>query len=199
MKPVGLFDMDGTLFEYVETLRKDMRALMSPGEQEPEDLFDENKPYLKARMDLIKSVPGWWLRLPPLRLGWNVWHLAQRLGFENQILTKGPRSKPLAWAEKAECIHHWFGSDITINIVGKDKDAYYGRFLCDDYIPYIEGWLAHRPRGLGIMVAAKHNEGYSNPNVIRFHGHNLDEVERALTAVYKRGPKEHWRDYLEDR
>lgn len=110
---VALFDMDGTLFDYDGQLREDLATLMSPNETMPEDIFDESIPWLKARMHLIKSQPGWWRELPKLQLGWDVYHVAVELGFCIDILTKGPRSKPQAWAEKVECIMRHFGDEVV--------------------------------------------------------------------------------------
>lgn len=194
--PVGLFDMDGTLCDYIGQLRVDMEALMAPGEGPYDNLYDETKPWLKVRMDLIKRQPGWWRSLPRLQLGWDVFDRALGLGFEIEILTKGPRSKSHAWAEKVEWIDRHFGPEMTINIVGKDKGHYYGRFLCDDYPPYVEGWLKHRPRGLGILIDNPSNRDFTHPNMIRYDGENLYEVSQHLEAVLKRKSGEHWRDYL---
>lgn len=193
---VGLFDMDGTLFDYVGQLRKDLRRLMSPQEMEPVNLWDEGLPHIKARMDLIKSQPGWWRKLPKFKLGWDIYEAAVEIGFCIDILTKGPLSKALAWAEKVECIAEHFGEDAVPNIVGKTKKRYYGRFLCDDYPEYVTDWLEHRPRGLAILPAHDYNEGFTHPNAIRYNGFNLVEVKRALQAAYDREPGEHWKDYL---
>ena len=183
---VGLFDMDGTLFDYDGQLRTDLAALMSPNEEMPDDIFDESLPWIKARMHLIKSQPGWWRNLPRFQLGWDVYEVAINLGFCIDILTKGPRSKPQAWAEKVECIMNHFGEDVVPNIVGKTKKRYYGAFLCDDYPPYVEDWLEHRPRGLVIMPAHCYNKHVTHPNVIRYDGSNLQEVRNALTVVMNR-------------
>ena len=193
---VGLFDMDGTLFDYVGQLRADLKKIMAPEETEPVNLWDESLPHIKARMSLIKNQPGWWRNLPKFHLGWEVYNVAINIGFCIDILTKGPLSKSQAWAEKVECIAYHFGEDVVPNIVGKTKKRYYGRFLCDDYPEYVEDWLKHRPRGLVIMPAHDYNEGFTHPNMIRYDGYNLDEVEAALEAVYARKDGEHWRDYL---
>lgn len=193
-QPIGLIDMDGTLYDYHEKLKADLRAIMSPGEVEPEDIFSEREPWMKARMDLIKSQVGWWRDLPKLRLGWQVYEVAEALGFDIQILTKGPASKSRAWAEKLECIQRDLG-DVTVNIVGRDKRGYYGHFLCDDYEPFLRGWLKHRPRGLGILIDNPSNRDFNHPNVLRFSG-DTEELARYLRAVRARLPHEHWREYL---
>lgn len=187
---VGLFDMDGTLFDYDGQLRRDLETLMSPNEEMPENIFDESIPWIKARMHLIKSQPGWWRDLPKFQLGWDVYEAAIELGFCIDILTKGPRSKPQAWAEKVECIMRHFPEEVVPNIVGKTKKRYYGAFLCDDYPPYVEDWLKHRPRGLAIMPAHHYNEKFSHPNVIRYDGTNLNQVREALEIVRDRKDRE---------
>ena len=183
---IGLFDMDGTLFDYDGQLRKDLATLMSPDETMPDNIFDESIPWIKARMHLIKSQPGWWRELPKFQLGWDVYEIAVELGFCIDILTKGPRSKPQAWAEKVECIMRHFGDEVVPNIVGKTKKRYYGSFLCDDYPPYVEDWLKHRPRGLAIMPAHDYNKNFTHKNVIRYDGTNLNQVREALLIVKNR-------------
>lgn len=217
-KKIALFDMDNTLFDYEGQLRRDLAALMSPGEVMPENLHDASLPYMKARINLIKMRPGWWRELPIHKPGFALLHAAQRAGFQCHILTKGPASKPHAWAEKVECIHHHFNGEISIDIVGDDmlcrkkgsdlvgadkqneksyeKAFRYGHVLCDDFPPYVLGWLKYRPRGLAILPAQPYNEGFEHPQAIRFDGTNLEEVERALGAVMARAPSENWRDRL---
>ena len=186
---LALFDMDNTLFDYDGQLRLDLAKLASPGEPCPFtdntiDLWDEDTyPYLKARSSLITRVPGWWRDLPKFKLGWDVYRIAETLGFMTAILTKGPSSKAHAWAEKVECIQNHLGCKAQINIVGEaDDDGFhakgnvYGRILVDDYPEYMNSWLKHRPRGLGIVPAKPYNEGYEHPQVIRYDGSNLTAV-----------------------
>ena len=203
---IALFDMDGVLFDYEGQMKSDLFKLMSPGEPDPmrfENLWDAMKkhPYLEARSELIKQVPGWWRSLPKLRLGWDVYHLANTIGFCCHILTKGPRSKPRAWAEKLDCITDHFGEDMSIDIVSnkvsnKSKSNTYGRVLMDDFPDYMLGWLKHRSRGLGIMPEQPCNKGFEHPNVIKYDGVNIAPVEAALRAVYARNPKQHWKELL---
>jgi 5'-nucleotidase len=191
-----LIDMDGTLVNYEDRLIEDMKKLMSPEEKEPEDWLDELKPHLKARMTLIKSQPGWWRKLPPLKLGMDVFTLAQLMNFQIEILTKGPQSNRAAWAEKAECIDAFFGREVIMNVVGKEKKNYFGHVLCEDWVPFLDDWLKHRPRGLGILIHNKKNADYKHENVIRYDGTNLEEIAKHLKAVSMRKSGEHWREYL---
>lgn len=201
---IALFDMDGTLFDYETTLRKDLLRLASPTErvyfEDPNcDLWDESKEWLKARIDLIKNQPGWWRDLPILTGGLVLWEEAKGIGFLCKILTKGPRSRSHAWAEKVECIDHHLGQEAEIDIVGgycRPKAGTYGRVLVDDYPQYMEGWLENRPRGLGIMPVHKYNESFSHENVIKYDGYNIEEVATAMNAAFNRPSNQHWRDYL---
>lgn len=201
-RPLALFDMDNTLYGYQEQLLKDMKRLAAPGEPElPTNLHDsESCPWLKARMDMIRMVPGWWRNLPRHEPGWEVLDLARKIGYEIEILTKGPRSKPHAWAEKAEAIARDFSreDDVAVNIVGKTKKRTYGRVLVDDYEDYVLAWLEKRPRGLVIMPAHDYNQTTSHPNVIRYDGslESKAEVHRALWAAFERTDGEHWKDRL---
>lgn len=192
---IGLIDMDGVLYDYIGQLKRDLLSIMSPNEILPSNLFDDEYPWIKARMKLIKSIPGWWRNLPKLQLGWDIFNLSKELGFENQILSKGPKRLHTAWAEKCECICADLGEETTVNIVGKNKNNYYGHFLCEDYPEYLKGWLEYRPRGLGILINNDYNTEFNHPNVIRYDGSNIEEVRIALTAVKNRDSNTHWKNY----
>jgi hypothetical protein len=180
--------MDGSLFDYNGHIVESLKAIAGPDDGpldgDPHDL-EEKYPYLKARMDLIKSVPGWWRSMPILPGGFAVYELAQEIGFDNRILTKGPKKKSQAWMEKLECCHHHFGEDINISIV-TTKGETYGKVLYDDYTPFMKAWLKHRPNGLGIMPATSYNQDFSHPNVLKFDGTNLDQVQAALEFAFNR-------------
>ena len=194
MKKIALIDMDGTLFDYSKQLKEDLQKLQSPNDPElPDDVHDESLPWLKARMDLIKSVPGWWRNLPKFELGWQILDIIFDMNFDCEILTKGPRSKPHAWAEKVQCINDHFGNKINVNVVGKSKAKTYGHVLVDDYPQYVLEWLEHRPRGLVIVPAHFYNMNVNHPNIIRYDGNNKDEINEALSAVVNRVGKQHWR------
>ena len=185
--------MDGSLFDFDGHLRKSLLQLAAPGEQPSLTNLnlweaEEKYPHIKSRMDLIKSVPGWWRDMPPLENGFKVIRMAQSVGFDCRILTKGPKSKALAWKEKVECCQDPLGEQIDIAIVSS-KGEMYGRVLYDDYPPYMSAWLQNRPRGLGIMPVTESNKDFVHSNLIKFDGSNLDEVERALRAAWDRKSK----------
>ena len=196
MDKICLVDMDGVLFDYESQLKEDLSKLKSPEEPEIENLWSENMPWIKHRMDLIKSQPGWWEKLPLYEPGVRLLQLVRKIGFTPAILTKGPTSKSRAWGEKVEAIKNHFG-DMPINVVGESKGGVYGRVLIDDYPEYIKSWLEWRPRGLVIMPAHAYNESFAHENVIRYDD-NIVEVRDALMAAFSRNEKEHWKENLKD-
>ena len=186
---IGLFDMDGSLVDYEGALRSDLTKLAAPSDPPLDCLWDDSKVWLASRMRLIKSMPGWWRNLPPIESGMMVYHLALHMGFQCQVLTKGPKKHSSAWAEKLEwCQHHLHG-DIDVHVVS-DKKIVYGKFLFDDYPDYMLRWLKHRPRGLGIMPVTPYNKDFVHPNVLMYDGSNLDAVRTALESVKNRQPGE---------
>jgi len=188
---VCMFDMDDTLYDYVGQLRRDLEALQSPHEPPlPENLFRDTPAWLRRRMNLIKSQPGWWLNLPRLQLGWDIYAIARDIGYSVEVLTKGPARNFSAWSEKAERVWKDFGQDVAINIVGATKRRTYARVLVDDYPEYVLDWLAHRPRGLVIMPAQPYNVSITHPNVIRYDGTNLEQVTEAMVRAFSREPGE---------
>jgi hypothetical protein len=180
---IGLFDMDGTLCDYDGAIKRDYDLTKSPND--PPYSHDNKKyPHLKARVDFIRRVPGWWLSLKKFQLGWDILRISDLIGFEPHILTQGPRACPNAWSEKLQWIQNEIGEvDITIT---RNKGLMYGKFLVDDYPPYIESWLKWRPRSKVIMPAHEYNKDFKHPNVLRYDGSNLKEVETLLIELYNR-------------
>lgn len=164
---LALFDMDGTLADYEGRLREDLLRLAAPGEPAPKLHWDEGEPWIDARMALIKSMPGWWLGLERLPSGFLVMDLVREVGFSVHVLTKGPRRTAVAWSEKLLWCQRHIHADVDITIT-QDKGLVYGRVLVDDFQPYLEGWLKHRPRGLGLMPLTEYNKGFRHPNVIHY-------------------------------
>lgn len=188
---IALFDIDGSLADFEGSLRKGMNALRGPTEPEiteATDLYamEHQHPYIRARMDLVKSQPGFWRELAPLDDGFAVLAQAIRLGFSINVLSKGPTRLSSAWAEKHEwCMQQPLlaGADIHLTM---NKGLTYGLMLYDDYPPYLETWLANRPRGLGIMPVRRYNRDFTHPNVIKWDGTNLTAVIRAMETALAR-------------
>jgi 5'-nucleotidase len=185
MPAIGLFDLDGSLADHDASLLRDLRSVAGTDEPPIDDIWCLDKiPFMKARIDLIRSQPGWWFNLKPIVEGLMVFHAAEKIGFCNHILTKGPKTKPLAWKEKVEWCHKHLGEDHPVHIT-MDKGMVYGKFLYDDYPEYMLRWLKYRPRGLGIMPVRPNNKDFQHPNVLMYNG-NLGEVIVALEQCYRR-------------
>jgi len=184
---ICLFDMDGTLCDFDGEMRRQLKPLEC-GEEEgfsfPSDLFETGTTpdWLEARKKLIKSQPGFWRGLKPIQRGFEVLRIAKNLGFENHVLTQGPRTTNAAWVEKKEWCDEHLPDFCGITITQK-KSLSYGRVLVDDWPSYFLPWLKVRPRGLVVAIAQEWNKDATHPNLVRYDGNNLDEVrERMLEA-----------------
>jgi 5'-nucleotidase len=177
----ALVDLDGTIADYEGSLRSKLAPLMSPGEREVSEAdFRDPPPWIEARMDLVKSQPGFWRGLPRIEDGFRVLELIVASGFRTSILTKGPKKAKLAWTEKVEwCEENVPHLRVT---VGHDKGLVYGRLLFDDYPVYIQRWLKHRPRGVVLMLDAPINHGFEHPQVIRVMRPFSEEVKQTVIA-----------------
>jgi 5'-nucleotidase len=183
---IALFDMDGTLCDYEKSLYKELRKLMSPKEKFIFSAFNDTAPnYLKERENLIKSSEDWWVNLPKFKLGWNILEIAKKMGFKIVILTKTPRKSLVALTGKKKWVERNLGPDVGFTIAD-DKGLVYGRVLVDDEPSYIMAWLKHRPRGLVIMPTSRRNVSYNDPQVIRYTGKNIKEIEKALKTARNR-------------
>ena len=189
----ALFDMDGSLADYDKAMRLCMRAMRNPnepeiGEEDDMHSLEDGNPHIKVRMDYIKSNPGWWARLPRIENGFKIVTAAKEIGFNLNILTKGPSKHSAAWKEKLD----WCQSQPELKTADihmtMNKGLVYGTFLYDDFPPYMDIWLKHRPRGLGIMPVTSYNKDYLHPNVIKWDGTNYVEVYAALEVAYNRLP-----------
>ena len=189
IEKIALFDMDQTLADYVGQLNRDLERLKAP--QEPQiKIFDRDTPeYLEQRMKLIKRQNGWWRNLPRLEIGFEIFRMAYNIGFDNQILTKGPKTTTSAWTEKVDWVRieleEEYGQDFKVHIT-EDKGLVYGMVLCDDFPDYMERWLKNRPRGLGIMIKNEYNKDYSHDRVVLATEDNLNEVKERLQEAYDR-------------
>ncbi len=185
-EPIALVDMDGTLCDYTGALRPGLEAMRDPAREPPlpDDIWEiGDLEHIKARMEFIKAIPGWWAGLERLEVNFRVLELMQRMAFDIHILTKGPYKATGGWTEKVHwCREHVPEASIHIS---EDKGLVYGKVLMDDYPVYIHRWLQWRPRGLVIMPAWPGNAGFSHPNVVRWDGSDgaWAEVEERLWAV----------------
>lgn len=204
-----LFDMDGTLCDHTGALMRDLELIKSPGDPEVKRHDDDEPEWAKERKRLIRSQRGWWKDLDHIDFGFDIYQAVRKIGFQINILTKGPWTCAHAWTEKVQWCREHLHDDVKITIT-EDKSIVYGRVLVDDYVPYVVGWLNARPRGLVIMVANPENEFHiheaekyaakvSQPElidmyvdavnekrVLRYDGTNYTKVVERLSWAYNR-------------
>ncbi len=184
---VALFDMDGTLCDYVGSLKRDLEKLRAPDEAIV-DPFKVNGPqyqHIWNRMDLIKADEKWWANLPKLQLGYDVLKMTNKLGYYNEVLTQGPKKNPAALAGKLTWLINNIEEDIDYTMT-RNKGRHYGRVLVDDFPDYALTWLTHRKNGLVIMPSNEYNAGFKHPQVILYNGRNKEEVRDGLVDALNR-------------
>lgn len=191
-KPIALFDMDNTLCDWDESMRRGMEKTFPPEYLDKiEDWMTcerRNRPeWVENLMAVIRTQAGWWRLLKPIKLGLQLFQYAEQMGFAMNILTKGPASKPAAWTEKKEWCDIWLSPDLPVTICA-DKSLVYGKVLVDDYPPYVLSWLEHRPHGLALMPDFPFNQGISHPNLVRVSDtpSSLRVAQRAMKIAYDR-------------
>lgn len=180
MKPIALFDLDGTLADYENAIRRDLRACTPPNTKIPD--LHSKEGWVRDLIKVIRSQPGWWKNLDRLEWGWEVLDIARDIGFDIQVLTKGPYRNPTGWTEKVLWVQEHLGSDVEIHITSgqEGKGLVYGRVLVDDFRSYMNAWLKFRPRGLGVVPYS--TDGH--PNLVQ--ASDLNEVRRRMQEAYDR-------------
>jgi len=189
---IALFDLDGTLADFDEAMKRDLKKIAAPLEENI-DPWNKTKPWIKERKNLVMRQPGWWKNLKPITNGFHILHDILNLDFEVHVLTKGPSTSSIAWAEKVEWCHKHLPPEVKITLT-EDKGLVYGKVLVDDWPNYIERWLKWRPRGLVIMPDRPYNKDFEHPNVLRFIDYNdimtfrmqMDIIRNSLRNVLKR-------------
>lgn len=155
----ALIDLDGTIADLDKAIKAGLMELASPDELELYSRVgfpSRNAKHIKARRDLLMKVPGFWSSLEVIPNGLDVLNAIREVGFAPMILSKGPSTKFLAWAEKVGWVReHFPGIPVTLT---ENKALSYGRVLFDDYPPYFLPWLDARPRGLVICLATEDND-----------------------------------------
>jgi hypothetical protein len=180
--------MDGTIADYVGQIDRDLERLRSPLEEVAKMSHGIKFPdHIWNRIELIKNSKDWWVNLPRMEDGFEIMRVAQEIGFEIHVLTKGPSNTKVAWTQKVEwCSKHLpKGTNVTIT---QDKSLIYGRILVDDYPAYMDSWLANRPRALGVMPLREYNADYKHPNVIHYDGtkESLEIVRQKMQEQFIR-------------
>ena len=195
-KRIALFDLDGTLADYTGAMKRDMAKIECTDPEESIDSTDPlvwhapDKPeYLDARESMIEGQPGWWLELKVIKAGKKIFDLAQELGFEAQVLTKGPQFPTTAWGEKLQWCQEHLGKDIKVTIT-RNKAQCYGHVLVDDYWKFMEPWLKVRPRALGLMPRTESNTDKSHDHMRHYNDKDLDEKQMEKFLIFARDRKE---------
>lgn len=192
MKPIALIDLDGTLADYDTAMKWYQRQLQAPKDLPYSGRYEDgHEPeHFRERRKMIQRMPGFWRELEPIPLGFEVALLLRDLGFGLHILTKGPRSSPYAWGEKVEwCHRHIPGARVTVT---EDKFNVDGLVLFDDFPPYFEEWLSHRPLNLVICLPQVWNAEYGaagakkDSRVFRYDGGRKEELTKRLITLRDR-------------
>lgn len=177
--------MDGTICDYVGTMKAELEKLRTPGEPilDPFKISDSlEHQYLWDRMELIKSDMEWWANLPKYQLGFDVLEMTTKLGFYNEVLTQAPKANPAALAGKLKWLMKHLDEETDFTMT-RNKSRHYGRVLVDDFPGYILPWLEHRKNRLVIMPANEYNADFKHDQVIRYDGSNKEEVFNALVIA----------------
>lgn len=183
LQPVALMDLDGTLCDYDAALARDMASIASSNEKPFDIRFHDDQPdYIKARMDLIRSNPIWWENLEPITSGMTIYKLLRECNFRIVVLTQGPRLNAEAWKGKLLWCRKHLHPDTDV-IITRDKGLVYGKILVDDFPPYIEGWLKHRPRGIVIMPDQPWNQGFEHKQVMRYKSGDISGYSKLVIKI----------------
>lgn len=169
--PVWLFDLDGSLADFEASLGAALRETSSPADLEAYGDFSwtsKAPSWFKARKDLIQQQPGFWVNLPVIDFGMELYCQAGLLGYKRVVLTKAPFGNSPAWSEKAQWCRKYL-PDASV-IIGDDKEfkgQVHGDVLYDDWPPYIQSWLGQHPHGKALMLEAAYNKDFVHPRVLR--------------------------------
>lgn len=184
---VALIDLDGTLADYDEAMVAGLASLMSPEElvidrQGIGFARDTVPAYLQERERLVRSQPGFYLNLKPLKSGYDVVYLLESMGYQLHVATKSPRhNTAIASKEKIE----WCAKNlpnIPVTICG-DKSIMGGDLLFDDWPGYLLPWLENNPKGIGLMPDRAWNQNVSHPRLIRvFDNFNSFQLEQTIES-----------------
>lgn len=177
---IALIDMDGVLCDHDEAVARDLKALLGAD-------LDKISPETKERViGAIRAQPGWWYNLSPIPLGFQILDVLRDIGFQLNILTKGPKRAKNAWSEKVNwCDKYVPDADVTVTD-GK-KGLVYGRVFVEDWPENIIHWVERRPRGIVLMPDRPSNGVVHWPN----ENFNHEQVYRIKTIddVLKIKPK----------
>lgn len=178
-----LIDMDNTLCDFEGQLKKDIFQLSNhPPSTEINYRLSSCPQDIQKKSKIIMSSPGWWQNLPTLKDGLELYKLAKEGGAYIEILTKAPKTYPLAWTEK----FLWCKKNIpdvdNINLT-LQKKKYPGDILIDDWPDYITSWLDYNQNSKAILPLREWNKDYTHPRAIHYNGKNTEQVIQLIKDI----------------
>lgn len=167
---VALIDMDGVLCDHDAAVDRDLKKLLG-------DDLTRITPETKDRLiGMIRAQSGWWRKLEPIPLGFQIVDVLRDIGFGLNVLTKGPQRAKNAWTEKVEWCDQYI-PDANVTVTDGMKGLVYGRVFVEDWPDNIISWVNRRPCGIVLMPDRPSNSITHWPN----DGFNHDQVYRIKT------------------
>lgn len=178
MKPTVAIDLDDTLVDYSGKLKTDYELIKHPCEPEF-NRADNGSPWFEARRHMITNQPGWWLDLPILSLGADLYGLIKNLDCNIIIVTKGSEGKDGCWSEKHQWCRRYLGDNVDV-CVTTNKHFIKADLLIDDWPMYFEPWLEANPGKNVICPVHEGNADYINSRVLMATTDNIKTIETFL-------------------
>jgi len=181
-----LMDMDDTLCDNFGQRTRDLRKIFKNESEVIPDYRSSKCPlHVQKKLRKIMSQPGWWENLPRLEDGFELYELAKKENAEIEILTRAPRTYPLAWTEKfLWCMKNVPDVD-NINLTFKKK-KYPGDILIDDWPEYITSWLDYNQNRRAILPLREWNKDYTHLRAVHYNGKNIEQVAELIRDVKAR-------------
>lgn len=185
---IVIVDFIGSICACDDALRQEMCRIALPGDQSEVYTTFENCPdWILARQNLITSLPDFWQNLAPSPIGFDVLRNVEGIGLPIHLSVSRVQDKvELLSSKVAWCKKHIPEIDVLL-IEG--VTPMYGSVLVSDYMPYWQGWLKNRPRGVVIVPAQPWNvgaEAFDPTRVYRYDRSDIRPLHRILTAVKNR-------------
>lgn len=128
------------------------------------------------------SQPGWWENLRKLEDGFELYDLMRAEEITTEIVTKMPKTYPLAlWEKLSWCKKNTPDAD-NINLTLK-KRRYPGDLLIDDWPSYVTGWLDYNKKGIAILPLREWNKDYQAPRAVHYTGKNMEVIRTLLEEL----------------
>lgn len=197
MNHIALIDMDNTVANWDESVRKHLRATASPADintyGDPSNWLsaynrDARPDWLEERIEMIMRQDGFWVELKHIPFGVEVVQFLSSLGFAIMVASKSPADKPAAWTEKLLwCRLHLRGHRVTLT---EDKSLMMGDVLFEDWPSYIRAWTKNHPDGRVVMPDTPHNQDVIGRNILRVYPEEesapqLASIEQFVSPILR--------------